>query len=86
MGLKHVSIIADDTYSCKVCAKKFNFFTHKDGNNSRGMPEQQGDSSELSRNPCTDKPWQQSGTNMDGNFQEIMDILYNLMSRMATPN
>ena len=60
--------------------------TQKDGNNSRGIPEQQGDSSELSRNPSTEKPRQQRGTNMDGKFQEIMDMPYNLMSRMATPN
>ena len=41
--------------------------THKDGNNPRGMPEQPGGSSELSRNQNTGKPWQQRGTNMDGN-------------------
>ena len=60
--------------------------TQTDGNNSRVMPEQQEDSSELSRDPSTDKARQQGGTNMEGQFQEIMHMLYNLMSRMAAPN
>ena len=49
------------------------------------MSEQQEDSSELSRNPSTGKPRQQRGTSLDLKFQEIMHMLYNLMSRMATP-
>ena len=60
--------------------------THKDGNNSQGMPEQQEGSSELSRNTSTDKTRQQKGTNMDEKFQEIMHMPYNLVSRMVTPN
>ena len=49
------------TYSCAVYAKKFDLLNTKDGNNLRGMPEQQKDSSELSRSPSTDKPRQQRG-------------------------
>ena len=56
--------------------------THGDGSNSRGMPEQQGDWSELSRNPSTDKPRQQRGTNMDRKLQEIMHMLYILMPEL----
>ena len=51
------------------------------------MPELQEDSSEeLSRNPSTGKPRQQRGTTMDGKFQEIMHMPYNMMSNMETPS
>ena len=55
------NIIADDPYSCAVNAKTSTY-----------MPEQQGDSSEVTRNLSTDKPRQQRGKNMDGRFQQIM--------------
>ena len=50
------------------------------------MPEQQGDSSEPSRNPSTDKPEHQRGTNMDGKSQKTIHMLYKLMSKIVTIN
>ena len=48
------------------------------------MPEQQGDSSEPSRNPSTDKQKLQSSTNMDWKFQETMQMPNILMSNGNT--
>ena len=53
------NIIADDPYCGAVYAKKFNLLNTQAENNSRGMPEQQRNSSELSRNPSRDNSRQQ---------------------------
>ena len=53
------NIIAADPYSCAIYAKKFDLSICKHGNNSKGMPEQQEDSSDLSGSPSTGNPRQQ---------------------------
>ena len=50
------------------------------------MPEVQKDLSEPLRNPSADKPRHPRNISMDGKFQEIMHMPYNLMFRMVITN
>ena len=77
------NIIADDYYSCAVYAKKFDLLNTLGWNqlnrHARAV-------SEPLRNPSTDKPRHPGDICMDGKFQEIMHMAYNLMFRMVITN
>ena len=79
-------LLADDPVSCVVYVKKFDLPNTQGWKQQKDMPEQQGGSSELSRNQSTDKPKDQRGSSMDGQFQEIMHMPHNLMSKLVTPS
>ena len=72
--------IADDSYSCAVYAKKFDLL------NTQEWKEPKRDLSEPLRNPSTDKPRHPGDLSIDGKFQGIMHMSYNLIFRMLITN
>ena len=50
------------------------------------MQEQQEDSSELLKSKHIDKPRHQENVTMDGKFEEIMHMHYNLIFKMVIIN
>ena len=79
------NIIADDPYSCAVYAAKFDLLNTQ-GWKQLKKPELQRDISELLRNPSTDKLSHPGDIRMDGKFQGIVHMPYNLMFRMVITN
>ena len=77
------NIIADDRYSCAAYAKKFDLL------DTQGLKQLQRHArtakrlSELLRNQSTDKTRYPGDISMDGKFQGIMLMPYNLMFRMV---